>query len=247
MLVFVFCVLHHPSLDSSSDRQNCQISSLNTVHCVGNLAWLQICQMASVRVSSVSAFEFCSLYQQKHVPRFTNSLFGCRLTYVRNVYNPVFSGVLQWLRRKKRQIWLVNNKGHAMTTSSGPSWKLETLLNKHANSFTSTVKTSLFWTIVWLLPFNGTYMYAYINSIYCLAYQYFYYRTSIFSLCIPCVEGGSLTWCWCGSAEGQGLRYFTHARLLDNGRLWDNDKMFISKAFTPLQAPGCLTLAEIDS
>lgn len=42
-------------------------------------------------------------------------------------------------------------------------------------------------------------------------------------------------------------RYFTHVRLLDDGRLWDNDKMFILKAFTPLQAPDCLTLAQIES
>lgn len=42
-------------------------------------------------------------------------------------------------------------------------------------------------------------------------------------------------------------RYFTHARLLDNGRQRSDDKMFILKVFTPLQAPGCLPLSQIDS
>lgn len=52
---------------------------------------------------------------------------------------------------------------------------------------------------------------------------------------------------WLYSGTRLNDRYFTHARLLDDGGLWDNDKMFILKAFTPLQAPDCLTLAQIDS
>lgn len=75
----------------------------------------------------------------------------------------------------------------------------------------------------------------------CFTYQFFYLSFHMYAMC-----GGSVDPLVCGSSRLHD-RYFTHARLLDDGRLGDNDKMFILKAFTPLQAPGCLTLAQIDS